>query len=79
MSLPSNPKDTKGYVCVCGWGRSNSTLRKLRVCGGRGWGVGGRDKAEHFQFSGGFEGLLEPDLHCEVLVSYMYAITVLQT
>ena len=47
--------------------------------GGGGGGRGGRDKAEHFQFSGGFEGLLEPDLHCEVLVSYMYAITVLQT
>ena len=64
-------------MCVCGGGGgSNSTLRKL--CVGGGGGVG-EDKAEHFQFSGGFEGLLEPDLHCEVLVSYMYAITVLQT
>ena len=66
------------YVCVCvGGGGSNSTLRKLCVCVGG--GGRGEDKAEHFQFSGGFEGLLEPDLHCEVLVSYMYAITVLQT
>ena len=48
------------------------------VCGGGGGGGGG-DKAEHFQFSGGFEGLFEPDLPCEVLVSYMYVITVPQT
>ena len=60
MSLPSNPKDIKWWGGGGGGGgerKYNSTLRKL-------WGGGGGrggDKEEHFQFSGGFEGLLEPD------------------
>ena len=29
------------------------------------------NRAEHFKLTGGFEGLLEPDLHCEALASYM--------
>ena len=67
-------------MCVCVWGGGGGDLIvRYASCVCVWGGGGGGDKAEHFQFSGGFEGLLEPDLHCEVLVSYMYAITVLQT
>ena len=72
---PPTPRTLRGG----GGGREGDLIVRYASCVyvcGEG---GGRDKAEHFQFSGGFEGLLEPDLHCEVLVSYMYAITVLQT
>ena len=59
MSLPSNPKGTKGYVCVCGGGGGGRDLIVRYASCVCVWGGGGGDKAEHFQFSGGFEGLFE--------------------